>query len=119
MTDESLTVVYKGKPQFRLNARLVAQKGLSNEDVEMIKGLHLVRLVIEESMETAEFTLKELYSDWLENQRQLQKAWKFTLDDNYIRFWEVPQCSCPKMDNEDAYPTGYYTVNCSCPVHGD
>lgn len=117
--DESLTVVWKGEPKFRLNARLVAQKELTAEEVEVVKLLHTVRLDIEEAMSTAaKEDLKALYADWHDNQQYLQRAWHFEQNDNFIRFWTVPQCSCPKMDCEDAYPTGYYTVNCGCPVHG-
>lgn len=119
MSNDDLVVTYKGVPKFRLNARLVAQKNLSSDDVEWIKKFHVDRLGIEEVMENASHKdLKGLYALWYDNQRTLQEAWKFPLNDNFIRFWNVPQCTCPKMDNEDAYPTGYYTVNSSCPVHG-
>ena len=38
---------------------------------------------------------------------------------NYYKFWNVPFCSCAKMDCEDAYPSGRYYVNLECPVHGE
>lgn len=117
---DNLTVVYKGVPKFRLNARLVAQKELTAEEVEVVKLLHTVRLDIEEVMSTAaKGDLKALYADWYDNQQYLQAAWGFPANDNYIRFWEVPQCTCPKLDNRDSWPHGHYIVNCSCPVHGD
>lgn len=113
-------VVYKGVKVTRLNPRLVAQKNLSEEEVEHIKRLHVVRLEIEDHMrEAPEVDLKALYADWHDNQQYLQEAWKFPKNDNFIRFWEVPRCTCPKMDNEERCGVGHFIVSCNCPVHGD
>ena len=116
-----LTVVWNGVPQFRLNARLAAQKGLSQEDVNHIKTLHHMRLDIEDAMleEPSRKTLERLNSEWMYVNRALQTAWKFAQDDNFIRFWEVPHCTCPSMDNSDRYPFGPYITNCNCPLHGE
>lgn len=44
---------------------------------------------------------------WAENQYALQRAWGFPEDPNYHRAWWIKGCTCPKMDNDDNYPTGY------------
>lgn len=34
------------------------------------------------------------------------------------KFWYRPHCMCPKMDNDDAFPSNYYVFNQSCLLHG-
>jgi len=45
--------------------------------------------------------------------------WKFEVNVDYYKFWNVPGCRCSVLDNEDAYPSGYYTINLDCPLHGE
>jgi hypothetical protein len=61
---------------------------------------------------------KELYDEWMELERDLQLLWGFGLDDNKIKFWNFPACSCPAMDNNNAYPYGYYAMSGGCMIHG-
>jgi hypothetical protein len=49
---------------------------------------------------------------------KIQEAWGFTKDSKFHRFWEMPHCSCPKLDNADSWPTGIYTYNLDCKIHG-
>lgn len=61
-------------------------------------------------------TYREL---WEQTEFLLQELWGFPKDSKYHKFWEMSGCTCPKMDNDDAYPTGYYTRDGSCPLHGE
>ena len=116
---DGLTIAYKNK-NTHLNPVLISLQNLSEADVSLIKRLHMTRMEIECDMEDApsEYILKGLYSLWWNVQHLLQDAWKFERNDNFIRFWDVPRCTCPKMDNEENYPLGYYVTNMSCEVHG-
>ena len=105
----------------RLNERLIIQKGLSEAEVEQILRLHEYKLTIRGKMKALPPNNPKIraYAKELEQlEFLLQEAWKFPRDANFHRFWEMPHCTCPKMDNEDAYPSGYYVKNLSCPVHG-
>ena len=42
---------------------------------------------------------------------KLQGLWKFTKDKKFHIFWYRPHCTCPIMDNNDRYPTGYYIIS--------
>jgi hypothetical protein len=119
--DDLYVVYYKGKPALRLNARLIVQKGLSKDAIENLKMLHRERLTIEEDMEKTDSCkrMKYLFAEWTQNQFDLQKKWGFPEDLRYHRFWELPRCECPRLDNEDAYPTGFYVINQNCPIHGE
>lgn len=110
----------EGKERFILNKRLLDAQ-LCWGNLEAIKAAHTLKLLfytmIEE--ETNPAMLKELSQDITECEFELQKLWHFTEDAKFHRFWETPKCVCPRMDNEDAYPTGYYVTNLSCPLHGN
>jgi hypothetical protein len=49
---------------------------------------------------------------------ELQKLWGFPEDSKFHRFWHTPKCTCPKLDNDDNYPSGYYSINLQCKLHG-
>lgn len=117
---EDLTVMV-GNCGCVLSASLICQQGLSREEVEYVKHLHKLRLEVEEQMRIAptKHILRGFNSCWTDLQFLLQDAWKFPRDSTRHRFWEVPRCSCPRMDNEDSYPNRYYTISCNCEVHGD
>lgn len=112
-----------------LNLALVRKLGLTSKDTGTIIALHVQREAIE-GMIKEEFLeeggtdngrstfLRVLLGDWTTNQFSLQRAWGFEEDKNYHRFWDLPGCLCPKMDNNDNYPSGYYYVNFGCPLHG-
>lgn len=90
------------------------------ENLERIKELHRYRLQLEDKMhEEGDHKTLKLY-DFLYTQLELslQDAWKFPRNANFHRFWERPKCTCPKLDNEDRYPSGVYVVNLGCPLHG-
>ena len=63
-------------------------------------------------------TLKKMANDITEIEFQLQLDWGFKQNINYHRFWTLPKCSCPRMDNEDNWPIGYYVRTSNCIIHG-
>lgn len=111
-----LVVWYKGKEVLLLNKKLLDQQNCW-ENLQLIKDLHLKRLELEELM-SAVGNPHVLVPQWEEIQFQLQDAWKFERDSRFHRFWTIPTCECPKMDNEDSYPTILYAMTTKCPIHG-
>lgn len=106
-----------------INLALVRKQGITDDAAYRIMYLQHARDKIHEAMqligETGEKQiLKEFAALLPAIESSLQNLWDFEQNINYYRFWEVPHCLCPLMDNNDAYPTGYYTVNSNCPVHG-
>lgn len=118
---ESRTVTVHNK-WIRLNEYLILQQKLSEVEVEQILRLHEYKLTICAKMEALlpdNPKIKVYAKDLEQLEFLLQDAWKFPRDVNYHRFWEMPHCTCPKMDNDDAYPSGYYVRSLCCPAHGD
>ena len=106
----------------RLNERLILQQNLSESEVEQILRLHEYKLTVRATMRALPSDnpkIKAYAADLEQIEFLLQDAWKFERNINYHKFWEAPHCTCPKMDNDDAWPSGYYVRNLSCPVHGE
>ena len=103
-----------------INKQLAEDRGISEEDQLHISILHSGREdIFEASRKVVSPEMqRELFSDWLDVERTLQMLWGFDEEDRFIKFWTFPACSCPSMDNEDAFPTGYYYVNGDCIIHG-
>lgn len=120
MTEDDLVVYFEGEPKLRLNAKLLEKQGIDAEGLEVIKNLHVEKLATLNLMTLSQGSnLKSLAGRLTELEFLLQDAWGFERNINYHRFWLTPQCSCARMDNEMAYPTGCYSRNLSCKVHGN
>lgn len=122
MIDLESRVVTVYDEGIRLNERLVLQQKLSESEVAEILRLHEYKLTIRAKMKALppdNPKIKAYAKDLERIEFLLQDAWKFERNINYHKFWEAPHCTCPKMDNDDAYPTGYYVRHLGCPVHGE
>ena len=102
-----------------LNSSLVCKQGVY-DNLENIKKIHYEKSVIHDIMEnTDDVGELRLYSYLLtELEFELQELWGFPRDSKYHRFWNIPKCTCPKMDNEDFYPSKHCYMDLECPIHG-
>jgi hypothetical protein len=97
------------------------QKGLDDDTVSLIKKYHKVEIDLDNelSKETDSNEIKLLIFQWHVIQLKLQELWGFEMDKNYHKFWNLTACTCPKIDNEDRHPSGYYVYSGDCSLHGD
>ena len=105
----------------RLNERMILQQNLSESEVAEILRLHEYKLTVRARMRALPSDnpkIKAYAKDLEQIEFLLQDAWKFERNINYHKFWEVTHCTCPKMDNDDVWPSGHYVRNFECPVHG-
>lgn len=102
-----------------LNAALIRKQNLTIKQIKSIiwthKRIDSLFIYIQNDPE-CDFEKAAKYYHIL--QFKLQHEWNFERNINYHRFWELPKCTCPKLDNEDRYPCGYYISNTNCPLHG-
>lgn len=103
---------------------LARERGLDEKAIQAIEKLHLERDKIHQTIKTEGSNgnlagLKQIAAGLPEIELQLQRLWGFEENLNYYKFWLVPYCHCPRIDNEDNYPYGYYVINCGCPIHGN
>lgn len=120
MKNKSTMVTFDGKPVFNLNHYLLDSQDVWH-NLQDLKDVHEFRLILWTMMREARDhkTLKSLAEDMTLCEFELQRLWGFPQDRSYHRFWELPQCECPKMDNEERYGTDYTVVTSDCPLHGD
>jgi hypothetical protein len=102
-----------------INMQLANKLGLSNSTIHEIIFWQAYRKSLKHQYTCKEISASTYVELWEQNEYRLQELWGFPKDPNYHRFWEMAGCTCPKMDNEDAYPTGYYTRSGNCPLHGE
>lgn len=118
--NDPYTVFYKGEPALRLNERLIVQQGLSQDQVEAIKQLHVERMMVEDVMgepSTTKEQLQTLFKTWTSLQFDLQEGWGFPQDANYHPSHWLPRCTCAKIDNNERLGTPYKVVTKGCPIH--
>lgn len=102
-----------------VNLKLAKQFGLTENTIHKIEDLHRKREDYYNRMLIApESDLKVWDKLCEELEFELQDLWKFDRNINFHKFWNRPRCLCPKMDNDDRYPTGNYVTMEDCPLHG-
>lgn len=101
-----------------INYDLARERGLDPKTIALIEEHQQFRETLGEMYEAGKLSRRIYKEEWIENEYMLQALWGFKEDPRYHKFWNMKGCTCPKLDNEDAYPTGFYTLNASCPLHG-
>ena len=119
--DEPFAVIHEGMCITYLNPSLFYKNGLNENDLDVLKKLHCdmyaVHLAMEATNDKSE--LHRLAKEVEQLEFALQKAWKFAPSSRMHRWFEVPKCSCAKLDNMERLGTGYRIITESCPVHGN
>jgi hypothetical protein len=102
-----------------LNETVFDRQKISDYEKVAIFKLYKERMIIEMVMETTCYNDLKVYGEiWFNIERKIQELMKFQKNDNFIKFWTVPNCSCQKEENEKLFPTGNYKINSFCSVHG-
>jgi len=100
-------VNYRGKPMSEVSMRLTKVQDVYRM-LPNIKLLHWTRHYLNEIMSSTNDVTKLRRADAIYDrlEARLQELWDFPVDAKYVKFWYRPGCRCPRMDNDDAYPTG-------------
>lgn len=106
-----------------VNPGIVKKQGLDSNRVEKILQLHIDRMELVDGMRELDPTkdlqaLLDLELKHREIQYALQAAWGFSRDRSMHDWFEVPHCSCPKMDNRERKGTPYQIRSLDCIYHG-
>ena len=114
------TIWWDGKPVSEINRHLLKKQNAEG-NLRQILALHVEKLNVYEKIKlTGDKKKLRMYACMITDiEFSLQKKWNFPEDINFHRFWSVPKCVCPALDNNDRYPHGYYVTNAACPLHGD
>jgi hypothetical protein len=100
---------------------LAERRNISDESLERIKKLHLKRFQVKEEMtKTCDRSRLGMLANMIKDiEFELQDLWGFERDYSMHDWFDVPKCTCPKMDNRERKGTGYQIISLDCPIHGD
>lgn len=122
--DKVLDLVWEhdGK-QYKLPMALVEKQELNQEQVDAVKFFQKKREELNDALntldhETYPVPFKALVDAWNENEGKLQMAWGFDFDHTMQRWFNIPKCTCPKLDNEERLGTVHRIIMEGCPCHG-
>ena len=118
--DHPCAVIYEGRVISYLNPALIKKNGLTEAEVENLKLLHCKLYTVHLSIEATDDPIQlKHYANLIEHyEYELQKCWHFHRTYTMHRWFDVPKCKCPKMDNEENMGTKYRIINAECPLHG-
>ena len=116
MTEKYLGIKQK---DISVNLSLAEVRGLSYDDIRIVETLHKVRDRIHKKLKAEEAEPTPAVAKFLEDiEETLGEIWFGKADLSYYKFWKVPKCTCPKIDNADIDPSGAYYYSIDCPLHG-
>ncbi len=103
-----------------LNVLLVKKQNLSADTIEMLKMTHVARAIIFTTMRNTNVTiaLKRLALIFENLEYIQQELWGFEKNKNNHMWFEVPKCSCPKLDNIDYNSSELRIIDRKCIIHG-
>ena len=124
-----MKVKFKGKIIYQLNDALIEKQNIDGERLSLLIQAYKTKYVlcktynkflkdcktVESKIELA----KKFYRMAELNELDIQRLWGFDEDKSKIKFWTLPGCTCPTMDNEDMYDTDNVVHSLTCLVHGD
>lgn len=119
----SLDILVDDKIRLRLNSALIESRNISVDDVKRIKDLHVSRIINRDEMAKLDpvndrDALRQLTALNEELEYFLQDAWGFPRDNSFHYWYELPHCTCPKLDNMDMKGSGQRIISVTCPLHG-
>jgi len=89
------------------------------ENLDEIKDHFTIKFELFTEMEKTDETeeLRELADKITQNEFIIQELFNFDRDARFHRFWELPKCECPRMDNMDSWGTGRSVTSSNCKIH--
>jgi hypothetical protein len=111
--------VIAGKYSMILSKGFLIQNN-ATDNLELIISLFLIKYKLFARMErcTKQESIMKLADKVTQNEFKIQEAFNFARDVKFHRFWEVPKCKCPSMDNQERWGTGRSIYTEDCPIHG-
>jgi hypothetical protein len=105
-----------------LNGSLAQRQGVSDEAMAALVTSHQLRHVLftaAEQVKSEPLKLRMLARMFTALEFEQQRLWNFALDDRFHHFFELPGCTCPKLDNLERLGTSYSIRALDCPIHGE
>lgn len=121
MADKYQVTDLDGEYVTHLNQRLAAKQGVTDDELHALRASHQLRFYlfqIANANKDHQLTLQMLARLFSNLESEQQELWNFGADPNFHRFFDMPGCTCPSMDNTDRLGTPYKVYSTDCPIHG-
>ena len=106
----------------RLNDRLAQKQRVTDEQLEFLRVSHQIKHKIFEKAKLTKDNkgLRDLAIIFEELEFLQQEAWNFEQDKKHHRWFDLPGCTCPKLDNGDRVGvTDERIISTDCPAHNE
>lgn len=102
-----------------LNEYLIKKRHLTEDDVKAIIIWTKAKSKLFTKMKHTKDIkrLRELANQVTRIEYFIQEAWHFRRNKNWHRFWLLPRCTCPVLDNRDRLGTKYSVISGDCIIH--
>jgi len=108
-----------------INSKLAEERGVSIANQAKIEVRHTELDQIRKQMEQLDPSvgidreqLKVLAESVTRIEYELQELWGFEKDSRYHWWFNLPHCTCPKMDNRERMGTSSQVMDYNCIYHG-
>lgn len=117
---DHLSIGYGTEWSFTINPYFL-DKTKAWDNVEEIKDLYKKKFLLFNKMVQTENKedLKKMAKEVEDTELEIQELFNFPKSRDHFRFWEMPKCECPVMDNQERWGTPYAVYTESCPIHGE
>ena len=89
-------------------------------NVEKLKECYNTKFKLYEQIASCDdsMSIKQIAIEIKDLKMNIQELFNLKRSSDHFRFWEMPKCSCPKMDNAEHWGTAYKIYTQNCIVHG-
>ena len=104
-----------------LNPRLAEAQAVTDDQLEALRASHVIRHHLFTAAHRGiknDLVLQMVANVFDALETEQQKLWNFPADPNHHRWFDVPGCTCPKMDNADRLGTPNRVISNDCHIHG-
>lgn len=104
-----------------LNPRLAQAQNVTDDQLEALRASHVIRHHLFQAARNGlsnDLLLQMVATVFDALETEQQKLWNFPTDPNHHRWFDVPGCTCPKMDNAERLGTPHRVYSNDCPIHG-
>ncbi len=117
----------KDKLMTKINKDLLIEQKVTPEQIKNLERLYLLledMFIVAKKLQKSNslnYSTGSIISNTIRDiEFLLQKNWNFKQDSTKHTFQlKLPNCLCPKLDNENSFGSSYLWVNQECPYHGN
>jgi hydroxymethylpyrimidine pyrophosphatase-like HAD family hydrolase len=117
--DFKYKVFFNGELIHQISKNRIIEKNINDYELEDIKDAyikeHLLALRLKNTYDIEK--VDEIVKKHFILFKRFQQLYHYNLNINYYRFWELPKCSCPKLENIKLIGENKRIISPQCVLH--